>query len=135
MITDSGGGVFYGTTGSRASYAPGATLATAQLSGSTESRLSEYFNTAAFTRPGNFFGNVGRNTMRGPFQRNVDFSVNKRIPINERISAEFRSEFFNVLNMVSFASPNGSIASTSFGIITATEGNPRIVQLALKLLF
>ena len=65
-ITDSGGGVFYGTTGSRASYAPGATLATAQLSGSTESRLSEYFNTAAFTPPGNFFGNVGRNTMRGP---------------------------------------------------------------------
>ncbi|HEV1288301.1 MAG TPA: TonB-dependent receptor [Bryobacteraceae bacterium] len=134
-ITDSGGGVFYGTTGSRASYAPGATLTTAQLSGSTESRLSEYFNTAAFTRPGNFFGNVGRNTMRGPFQRNVDFSVNKRIPMSERISAEFRSEFFNVLNMVSFASPNGSIASTSFGVITATEGNPRIVQFALKLLF
>jgi hypothetical protein len=55
--------------------------------------------------------------------------------MSERISAEFRSEFFNVLNMVSFASPNGSIASTSFGIITATEGNPRIVQFALKLLF
>jgi outer membrane receptor protein involved in Fe transport len=134
-ITDSGGGVFYGTTGSRASYASGATLATAQLSGSPESRLTEYFNTAAFVRPGNFFGNVGRNTMRGPNQRNVDFSLQKRIPITERFTAEFRSEFFNVMNFVNFASPNGSIASTSFGVITATEGNPRIVQFALKLMF
>jgi hypothetical protein len=134
-ITDSGGAVFYGTTGSRASYAAGATLATAELSGSTESRLNEYFNTAAFVRPGNYFGNVGRNTMRGPFQRNVDLSVSKRFPIKERIAAEFRAEFFNVMNLVNFSSPNGSIASTSFGIITATEGNPRIVQFAMKVLF
>jgi hypothetical protein len=134
-ITDSGAAVFYGVTGSRASYAPGATLQTAELSGSTESRLSEYFNTAAFVRPGNYFGNIGRNTMRGPFQRNVDISVSKRFVITERFSAEFRSEFFNVLNMVSFSNPNGSIASSSFGIITATEGNPRIVQFALKVVF
>jgi outer membrane receptor protein involved in Fe transport len=134
-ITDSSGAVFYGVTGSRANYAAGATLATAQLSGSTESRLSEYFNTAAFTKAGNYFGDVGRNTMRGPFQRNVDFSVQKRFRITERVSAQFRAELFNVLNMVSFSNPNSSIASTSFGVITATEGNPRIVQFALKLMF
>jgi hypothetical protein len=134
-ITDSGGAVFYGVTGSRANYAAGATLATAELSGSTESRLSEYFNTAAFARAGNYFGNVGRNTMRGPFQRNIDFSVQKRFRITERMSLQFRSEFFNVLNMVSFSNPNSSSASTSFGVITATEGNPRVVQFALKLMF
>jgi hypothetical protein len=134
-ITDSGGGAFYGTTGSRGSYAVGATWATAQLSGSTESRLTAYFNTAAFTRPGNFFGNIGRNTMRGPFQRNADISLSKRFAVKDRFAAEFRSEFFNVLNFVNFANPNGSLASSSFGIITATEGNPRIVQVALKLLF
>jgi len=134
-ITDSSGAVFYGVTGSRANYAAGATLATAQLSGSTESRLNEYFNTAAFTKAGNYFGDVGRNTMRGPFQRNVDFSVQKRFRITERVSAQFRAELFNVLNMVSFSNPNSSIASTSFGVITATEGNPRIVQFALKLMF
>jgi hypothetical protein len=134
-ITDSGGAVFYGTTGSRANYAPGATLATAELSGSPESRLSQYFNTAAFTKAGNFFGNVGRTTMRGPMQRNTDISLQKRFVITERISAQFRGEFFNVLNLVNFANPNGSIASTSFGNISATEGNPRIIQFALKLMF
>lgn len=134
-VTDSGGAVFYGTTGSRGNWAPGATLATAQLSGSPESRLTQYFNTAAFSRPGNFFGNAGRNILRGPLQRNVDFSVNKRFAITERVAAEVRSEFFNVFNLVNFANPNGSLASTSFGIIAATEGNPRIVQFAMKLIF
>ena len=134
-ITDSGGGALYGTAGSRANWAPGATQATAELSGSTESRLNAYFNTAAFTRAGLYFGNVGRNTMRGPSQRNIDFSVSKRIPVTDRVAAEFRSEFFNVLNMVNFASPSAAISSSGFGVIKATEGNPRVIQFALKLLF
>jgi outer membrane receptor protein involved in Fe transport len=134
-ITDSTGAVYYGVTSSRANYAPGATLATAQLSGSPESRLTEYFNTAAFTKAGNYFGDVGRNTMRGPMQRNLDFSVNKHFAVTERISAEFRAEFFNILNFVNFSNPNSSSSSTSFGVISATEGNPRIVQFALKLMF
>jgi len=134
-ITDSAGAVFYGTTGSRANYAPGATAQSALKSGSPQSRLNAYFDTAAFTRAGNFFGNVGRNTMRGPRQRNLDFSVNKHVPITERLTAELRGEFFNALNMVNFAAPTGSIASTGFGGIKATDGNPRVIQFALKLLF
>jgi hypothetical protein len=134
-ITDSGGATFYGTAGSRANYALGATRETATLSGSTQSRLNQYFNTAAFTRAGNYFGNVGRNTMRGPSQRNVDFSVSKNIPVNDRVAMEFRGEFFNVFNFVNFSSPSGAITSSSFGIISATDGNPRVLQFALKLLF
>ena len=134
-ITDSGGATLYGTTGSRANWAVGATQATALLSGSTESRLNGYFNTAAFTRATTNFGNVGRNTMRGPAQRNVDFAVNKRVPVTERVSAQFRAEFFNLFNFANFASPSGAISSSGFGVIKATEGNPRVVQFALKLLF
>lgn len=134
-VTDSGGGTLYGTAGSRANWAPGATQATAVLSGSTESRLNAYFNTGAFTRAGNYFGNVGRNTMRGPSQRNVDFSVNKRVHLTERVAAELRSEFFNLFNFANFASPSGAITSSGFGVIKATDGNPRVTQFALKLLF
>jgi hypothetical protein len=134
-ITDSAGAVFYGTTGSRANYAPGATAQSAGKSGSPQSRLNAYFDTAAFARAGNLFGNVGRNTMRGPRQRNVDLSVNKHLPITERLNAELRGEFFNALNMVNFASPTGSIASSGFGGIKATDGNPRVIQFAMKLVF
>jgi hypothetical protein len=37
--------------------------------------------------------------------------------------------------MVNFASPTGSIASSGFGGIKATEGNPRVIQFAMKLVF
>jgi hypothetical protein len=55
--------------------------------------------------------------------------------VTERFRAEFRGELFNALNNVYFALPSGVITSKNFGIISATTGNPRIVQFALKLLF
>ncbi|MBV9082205.1 MAG: TonB-dependent receptor [Acidobacteriaceae bacterium] len=134
-VTDSGGAAFYGTSNSRASFAAGATLQSAELSGSVESRLNKYFNTGAFVRAGNYFGNAGRNILRGPGQRNVDLAINKHIRVTEGLNAEFRTEFFNAFNVVNFASPSGSITSTNFGAITATEGNPRVIQLALRLAF
>jgi len=134
-ITDSTGAAYYGVTTSNASWAPGATVSTADLSGSVEGRLNKYFNTADFAKAGNLFGNAGRNILRGPGQRNVDFALTKTIPVTERFRAEFRSEFFNVMNLVNFSTPSGSITSSSFGKITATTGNPRIIQFALKLRF
>ena len=136
-VNDNTGATLYGTTGSRGNWASaGATLDTAVLSGAIESRLNQYFNTAAFTKAGTGFGNVGRNIMRGPRQRNFDFSMNKRIPVTERFSAELRGEFFNAFNMVNFANPAVNVSSaTTFGHISATIGNPRVAQLALKMVF
>ena len=134
-ILDTSGASFYGTSNSRASWAQGATLATAQKSGRTQDRLNQYFNTGAFVRAGNLWGDSGRNVLRGPAQRNLDFSVNKRIPVTERVAAEFRSEFFNVLNVANFANPGGSITAVSYGVIRNTTGNPRVIQLAVKLVF
>ena len=134
-VSDSGGALYYGTTGSRANFASGATLATAVKSGSPESRLNAYFNVAAFTKSGDYFGNAGRNILRGPAQRNTDFSVSKQIPIKEKLHAEFRSEFFNIFNMVNFADPAGNLNSSGVGIIKGTNGNPRVIQFALKVVF
>src|SRR6185295_11372374 len=134
-ILDTSGAAFYGTANSRASWAAGATIDSAQGSGRTQDRLNQYFNTGAFVRAGNLFGDSGRNILRGPSQRNLDISINKHIAITERVNLELRNEFFNVLNVANFANPGSSITASSYGVIRSTTGNPRVIQFALKLAF
>jgi hypothetical protein len=94
-----------------------------------------WFNTAAF-QPAAYgtFGDVGRNTMKGPTLQQWDFSAIKNIPIHESLNLQFRAEFFNIFNNVNFLLPNNDIASPNFGQIQGAQPG-RIVQLALKLLF
>ncbi len=134
-VLDTSGAAFYGTANSRASWAAGVNIASAQGSGRTQDRLNNYYNTAAFVRSGNLFGDSGRNILRGPSQRNVDFSINKNIPIRERMGLEWRTEFFNLLNIPNFGNPGSSITAASNGVIRSTTGNPRVIQMALKLQF
>jgi hypothetical protein len=68
-------------------------------------------------------------------RRNVDFSVSKHIPITEKLNGEFRSEFFNIFNLVNFADPAGNLNSSGVGNIKSTNGNPRVIQMALKIIF
>jgi Carboxypeptidase regulatory-like domain/TonB-dependent Receptor Plug Domain len=110
----------------------------ASLSGSAQS-LTHYFNTSAFaptctnTAP---FGNSGRNILRGPDQRNVDLSAVKFIPVKEAVKMEFRTEFFNTFNRVTFALPNNNVlVPATLGTITSTAAGPRVIQFALKVSF
>ncbi len=116
----------------RADAVPGCN---ATLSGSVESRLLKYFNPSCFAPATVDFGNTGRNILRGPDQRNVDISIIKFFPITERTKLEFRSEFFNAFNMVSFANPVNVLASANVGQIISTTTGPRVIQFALKLNF
>ena len=134
-ITDSGGAGFYGSTGSRASYAPGETSKTATLSGDVTQRLSKFFNTAAFTRAGNLFGNTGVGILRGPAQSNVDIALSKKISIREKSAIEWRMEVFNVPNTSNFADPNTSITSSTFGTISGTVSNARLIQFGLRIVY
>jgi len=67
----------------------------------------------------------------------------KDTKLTERVNAQFRAEFFNVLNHPNFAIPTGSVFTTTgaissaAGVITATNQNtnPRQIQFALKLTF
>lgn len=123
-----------------------------------------YLNPAAFTQPlyptGNTpsFGDLGRNAIYGPHFRNVDFSLAKNTQLAERVNLQLRAEFFNIFNHPNFALPNFFVtpttytdgtptgASTNQGLITQTPdvaqtnpglggGGPRVVQLALKVIF
>ena len=104
------------------------------------------------------FGTSGRNIWRDSGFRNWDLSLIKSWKFRERLTAQFRAEFFNVLNHPNFANPYG--ASNGFGIGAESDpsstsnfgcgcatpdqagGNPvlgsggnRAVQLGLKLIF
>jgi hypothetical protein len=121
----------------RGDYAPGDTISSATFSGSVTSRLNEYFNTAAFVLPTAYgdFGATGRNILRGPGQSNVDFSIVKFIPVTESSRFEFRTEFFNIFNIVNFANPVNILTSANFGQIVAASTGPRVIQMALKFSF
>jgi hypothetical protein len=135
-VTDTNGAAYYGSGESRASYAAGATSAAAKKTGPVISRLTGYFNTAAFTPAGNLYGNVSRNPLRGPSSEDWDMSLLKNFALPEKTVFQFRAEYFNLLNHTNFGNPGSAISSGStFGIISSTVSNPRILQLAGRISF
>ncbi len=107
-------------------------------------RLREYFNVCqdpnntdcALIAPLGSFGNLGRNTLRGPDQKRIDLSLSKTTRLTERMQLELKWDIFNLLNFANFANPNGDLSDeTDFGQITRTVGAPRVMQFGAKLRF
>jgi hypothetical protein len=88
-----------------------------------------------------FFGSLGRNTFRGPAFYDFDFSLIKDTPIGSRAAGgelfdvQFRSEFFNLFNIVDMGLPANTIRGSGFGEISKTAGTSRQIQFSVKLLF
>jgi len=52
------------------------------------------------------------------------------------VKLEFRAQAFNITNTPTFANPASDVGTTAtFGVITATVGNPRILQFVAKVTF
>jgi hypothetical protein len=98
------------------------------------------------------FGNVGKNALRLPRTSDWDVQLSKYFSITERWKLQLRGEYFNVFNHPNFAPESistGTINGTdqisafdklngnsSFGTFRAGQaGDPRIVQLAVKIIF
>jgi len=83
------------------------------------------------------FGNLGRNTFRSDWGKNVDLSIFRRFPIQESLALEFRAEAFNVFNVTTFGLPNGNLSdAVNFGkVTTVAQQQPRELQLSMKLSF
>jgi hypothetical protein len=97
--------------------------------------VGRWFNTSAFQTAAPFtIGTSSRNPVRGPGYRNLDLAVMRRVALPARKALEMRAEVFNVTNTPPFGAPNGVLGSAAFGTIT-TAGDPRVIQLALKLTF
>ena len=94
--------------------------------------------------PGDRTYGLARNVLRGPHLTNLDVALAKTTAITERVSLEFRVEYFNALNHPEFAQPTvldgaTNINGATFGQITTTGSfrgaAPRIGQLAMRLTF
>jgi hypothetical protein len=104
---------------------------------------SQWFNPAAFLAPpanSGFYGNLGRDTLTGPGTAMWDFSMMKDTAVHERISVQFRAEFFNLSDRANFNTPNvvaftPSGVSPTAGVITSTSTTSRQTQFGLKLLW
>jgi len=105
------------------------------------------------------YGNTDRNMFRDHGFRNLDLSVTKAFKFKERLTAQFRGEFFNILNHPNFVNPAGGPGgggasldpsragtSTGLGYVSNTpdiassnpvlgSGGPRAIQAGLKLIF
>lgn len=109
----------------------------------------QFLNPAAFTTsiPVGSYGNLGRNSVRGPGTFNFDMALSRQFKMNERFSLQARAEAFNLINHPNFVgaiSPAGLIASLTTMTVNAgspTFGqpqaafDPRILQFAMKLVF
>jgi Carboxypeptidase regulatory-like domain/TonB dependent receptor len=141
-----------GPSQDRPQLAPGCSNQQLATSGSVTSRLNNFLNAACITSPpvittdgGTAFGNIGVGAVRGPDQSNFDIVAIKNTRLTERFGLDFRAEFFNAFNTPQFQNPNNLSAGTAFsgafipdptfGQITATSVNPRLIQFALKLIF
>ncbi len=102
------------------------------------------------------FGNLGRNSLRGPDFTWSDLYLTKKFLLNERVALRVEGQFFNFLNHPNFALPT-SVAGipgeagtqTGFGALVATtspptgllgvglggDNSPRMIALQLRLEF
>ncbi len=61
--------------------------------------VQQWFNTSAFVLNAPLtFGDAGRNIVVGPNYRDFDFSLMKNTAVGEKVNAQFRAEFFNIVN-------------------------------------
>ena len=100
-----------------------------------------YFDTTAFKRVTEVrFGNVGRNTMRGPGVANLDLSLFRTFKLSPQYNLQFRAEAINATNTPHFSNPNGNANSSNFGKVLTTQtayatGRSREFRFGLRFSF
>jgi hypothetical protein len=94
----------------------------------------------------NLRGNLGRNSLTGPGQVNMNFTVFKNNyfrSLSDTFNIQFRAEFFNVFNRPNISAPleNKNIFDSkgnrldSAGLTESTQGGPRNIQLAVRVIW
>jgi hypothetical protein len=101
--------------------------------------IAKFINTAAFAANTQYtYGNEQRNSIIGPQYTDVDFSLSKEqtaFKVKEQpVDLQFRWDVFNIANHPNYATPGNVLGTSTFGQITSV-GNPRQMQLALKLIY
>jgi Carboxypeptidase regulatory-like domain/TonB dependent receptor/TonB-dependent Receptor Plug Domain len=102
----------------------------------TSKTPAEWINVASFQTPAiGTFGDLGRDSLRSDWYKNLDLSIFRQFPITERFRLEFRFETFNLTNTPVWAIPVSSLEAPNFGAVTHTANTPRQLQFGFKLYF
>jgi hypothetical protein len=95
-------------------------------------------------------GNLGRNTLRIPGINNFNVNFQKSVRVVERLSMQFRAEFYNIWNHPQYGVPSISPFSPTAGNIAASvqtsqagrflqpqymDGGGRVMRYQLRLVF
>jgi outer membrane receptor protein involved in Fe transport len=75
------------------------------------------------------FGNVGRNSLRGPKYFDSDLALFKNFSITEKAKAQFQFQFYNVFNHVNLGNPDGCVDCGNTGRITGIASNSQLRSL------
>ena len=95
--------------------------------------VSNYLNAATFAIPP--AGTLGTETARaieGPGFWKVDVALARIIAVGASRTMELRIETFNLFNNFNWGDPNTSLDAGTFGQINTQNGDPRIMQFAIK---
>jgi hypothetical protein len=103
---------------------------------SPEVNRNDFLSSTAFqVQALNTPGDASRDIALGPGLFDLDLSLVKRFTVTEHSSLDVRADAFNLTNRVNFGNPGTTFGTSSFGVITSTVGNPRIMQLAVRFRF
>jgi hypothetical protein len=96
----------------------------------------EWFNTKAFALPAQYtFGNAGAFITNTDGIVTIDVALEKKFQVTETNSLEFKTEFFNIPNVVNFGDPVAAMNNANFGRITSQRTPPRQIQFSLRYRF
>jgi hypothetical protein len=96
---------------------------------------NRYFNPAGFSNP--TYGDFGTGGpwiagLNGFGSASENVAAYKNFQIRERMTLQFRVEFYNTFNRKSFCNPDTGISDTYFGQVTCVGGTPRNGQLVAR---
>jgi TonB dependent receptor/Carboxypeptidase regulatory-like domain/TonB-dependent Receptor Plug Domain len=99
--------------------------------------VDQWFDPTAFQAVSSgTFGNEQRNQLRGPDWKSFDLSLQRRIDLGRRVGATLRWDVFNVFNRTNFGLPNRNLSdAATVGTITSLAGDPRLMQVSVRLVF
>ena len=136
-ITTGGNNTSNNQSGSYTQYAN--LVGNYKLSGSTKSRLNEWYNLDAFAVPAPFtYGDFRRNIVRGPGLTEVNASLGKTFDVwpERGVKLQIRADATNLPNHASFGQPgNNAIGNGQSAQITSTTVGGRGMQLYGRISF
>jgi hypothetical protein len=97
--------------------------------------VAQWFSPGIFAAPAfGFFGNAGRDLIRGPAMEEWDAALFKTFHLNEKVGFTLRGEAFNLFNHTNFSGVSSTFGSGNFGQLTSARIS-RLMEVSAKIEF